>query len=198
MEKNIAHLNSRPGGTNHTANQKRIAEAGFSVMQEQEAVGIGPGSDDMRSLNGAGYEKHEPMHPPYESTEGDRIQRRILVVEDDPSLATLESEILTAHGYIVVTVLSGELAIMALRSAIPDLVVLDLELPGSVNGWEVLQELRTAANIPVLVTTSATTAVRQHIRSRGESRYTLDHLPKPYPMQTLLKRVKRMLMIAPH
>ena len=168
-------------------------------MQEKEAVGTGPGSDDMRSLNGAGREKHVPMHPTYEeSTEGERIQRRILVVEDDPSLATLESEILTAHGYIVVTVHSGELAITALHSAIPDLVVLDLELPGSVNGWEVLQELRTAANTPVLVTTSATTAVRQHIRSRGESRYTLDHLPKPYPMQTLLKRVKRMLMIAPH
>ncbi|SRR5579884_1411051 len=166
-------------------------------MQENEAVGTGPGSDNMRSLNGAGHEMPMPAHPISESTEGERI-RRILVVEDDPSLATLESEILTAHGYIVVTVHSGELAISALQSAIPDLVVLDLELPGSVNGWEVLQKLRTAANTPVLVTTSATTAVRQHIRSRGESRYTLDHLPKPYPMQALLKRVKRMLMIAPH
>jgi DNA-binding response OmpR family regulator len=167
-------------------------------MQEKEAVGTGPGSDDMRSLNGAGHEQEVPIDPTNESTEGEQIRRRILVVEDDPSLATLESERLTAHGYIVVTVHSGELAITALHSAIPDLVVLDLELPGSVNGWEVLQELRTAANTPVLVTTSATTAVRQHILSRGESRYTLDHLPKPYPMQTLLKRVKRMLMIAPH
>lgn len=167
-------------------------------MQENEAVGTGPGSDDMRSLNGAGHEMQMLTHPTHESTEGEHIQRRILVVEDDPSLATLESEILTAHGYIVVTVHSGELAITALQSTIPDLVVLDLELPGSVNGWEVLQKLRTAANTPVLVTTSATTAVRQHIRSRGESRYTLDHLPKPYPMQVLLKRVKRMLMIAPH
>jgi DNA-binding response OmpR family regulator len=167
-------------------------------MQEKEAVGTGPGSDDMRSLNGAGHEMQMPTPPTNESTEGEQTRRRILVVEDDPSLATLESEILTAHGYIVVTVHSGELALTALQSAIPDLVVLDLELPGSVNGWEVLQELRTAANTPVLVTTSATTAVRQHIRNRGESRYTLDHLPKPYPMQALLKRVKRMLMTAPH
>jgi DNA-binding response OmpR family regulator len=167
-------------------------------MHEQEAVDTGPGNGDMSLLQGEAHEIHVSQRPTQEIPEGtSRTIQRILVVEDDPTLATLESEILTAHGYIVVTVHSGELAITALRSAIPDLVVLDLELPGSIQGWEVLQMLRTTASIPVLVTTSATTAVRQHIRSRGESRITLDHLPKPYPMQTLLKRVKRMLMIAP-
>ncbi len=167
-------------------------------MHEQEAVDTGPGNGDMSLLQGAAHEVHVSGHPTQEILEGtSRTIQRILVVEDDPTLATLESEILTAHGYIVVTVHSGELAITALRSAIPDLVVLDLELPGSIKGWEVLQMLRDTASIPVLVTTSATTAVRQHIRSRGESRITLDHLPKPYPMQALLKRVKRMLMIAP-
>jgi len=167
-------------------------------MHEQEAVDTGPGNGDMSLLQGVAHEMHVPGRPTQETLEGtSRTIQRILVVEDDPTLATLESEILTAHGYIVVTVHSGELAITALRSAIPDLVVLDLELPGSIKGWEVLQMLRDTASIPVLVTTSATTAVRQHIRSRGESRITLDHLPKPYPMQALLKRVKRMLMIAP-
>jgi DNA-binding response OmpR family regulator len=167
-------------------------------MHEQEAVDTGPGNGDMSLLQGEAHEIHVSQRPTQEIPEGtSRTIQRILVVEDDPTLATLESEILTAHGYIVVTVHSGELAITALRSAIPDLVVLDLELPGSIKGWEVLQMLRTTASIPVLVTTSATTAVRQHIRSRGESRITLDHLPKPYPMQALLKRVKRMLMIAP-
>lgn len=167
-------------------------------MHEQEAVDTGPGNGDMSLLQGEAYAIPVSQHPKQEIPEGtSRTIQRILVVEDDPTLATLESEILTAHGYIVVTVHSGELAITALRSAIPDLVVLDLELPGSIKGWEVLQMLRTTASIPVLVTTSATTAVRQHIRSRGESRITLDHLPKPYPMQTLLKRVRRMLMIAP-
>jgi len=166
-------------------------------MHEQEAVGRGPGNDDMSLLKGVAHQSRVPVHPIQESLEEQHPPQRILVVEDDPTLATLEAEILTAHGYLVVTVHSGELAITALRSAIPDLVVLDLELPGSVKGWEVLQMLRSTARIPVLVTTSATTAVRQYIRSRGESRITLDHLPKPYPMQTLLKRVKRMLMIAP-
>ncbi len=119
--------------------------------------------------------------------------QRILVVEDDPTLAALEVEVLTAHGYTVVTVHSGELAITTLRHLIPDLVVLDLELTGNLNGWEVFQELRTIADIPVLITSSLVSVVRTYMRDSGETRCTLDHLPKPYLMQTLLKRVKRML-----
>ena len=84
--------------------------------------------------------------------ERQQTTQRILVVEDDPTLAAVEGEVLTAHGYTVVTVHSGELAITTLRHLIPDLVVLDLELTGNINGWEVLQELRTIAAIPVLIT----------------------------------------------
>ena len=121
---------------------------------------------------------------------------QILVVEDDASLARLEGEILTAHGYMVAIAGNGELAIAALRQSIPDLVLLDLELSGTMNGWDVLRALRTYARVPVLLT-SAESAVRKQIRTSGEDKSTLDHLPKPYPMQTLLKRIRRMLVIAP-
>ena len=93
--------------------------------------------------------------------------QHILVVEDDSTLASLEVEVLTAHGYTVVTVHSGELAITTLRHLIPDLVVLDLELIGNINGWEVLQELRTIAHIPVLITSSSAVAVRTYMRDSG-------------------------------
>src|SRR6266705_1985198 len=122
----------------------------------------------------------------------------ILLVEDDHTLASLEAGILTAHGFTVVTVESGEQAIALLHGFIPDLVVLDLDLTGHVQGWEVLEALRTSASIPVLLTTSSATAVRHSIRSRGETKHTLDHLPKPYPMHLLLKRIKRLLSTAPH
>lgn len=134
----------------------------------------------------------DPCHQP---DERQQTIQRILVVEDDPTLAALEVEVLTAHGYAVVTVHSGELAMTTLRHLIPDLVVLDLELTGNMNGWEVFQELRTIADIPVLITSSSVAAVRIYMRDSGETRCTLDHLPKPYLMQTLLKRVKRMLPI---
>jgi DNA-binding response OmpR family regulator len=133
------------------------------------------------------------VDPSQQPDDRQQTTQRILVVEDDPTLATVEGEVLTAHGYAVVTVHSGELAITTLRHLIPDLVVLDLELTGNINGWEVLQELRTIAAIPVLITSSSVAAVRTYMRDSGETRCTLDHLPKPYPMQTLLKRVKRML-----
>ncbi|HEY4387646.1 MAG TPA: response regulator [Ktedonobacteraceae bacterium] len=120
----------------------------------------------------------------------------ILLVEDDLTLATLEAGVLTAHGFTVDIVNSGERAIAILHQSLPDLVVLDIELTGLIQGWEVLEALRAIAAIPVLLTTSSTSAVRERIRSLGETRLTLDHLPKPYPMQTLLKRVKRMLMVA--
>ncbi|GCE21199.1 response regulator transcription factor [Dictyobacter kobayashii] len=121
----------------------------------------------------------------------------ILVVEDDPTLATLETDTLTAQGYTVVTVPSGELAITTLHHAIPDLVVLDLELTGEIHGWEVLQVVRSLAPIPVLITSSSVTRARLYMRQSGETRLTLDHLPKPYPLQALLKRIQRMLPISP-
>lgn len=125
-------------------------------------------------------------------------RKYILLVEDDQTLAALEASILTAHGYSVKVIHNGELAITEIQHAIPDLVVLDLELADSIDGWGVLQALRTNAAIPVLITTSSAIAVRSYMHTYQESKLTLDHLPKPYPMQTFLKRVQRMLMIAPH
>ncbi|HEY6287760.1 MAG TPA: response regulator [Ktedonobacteraceae bacterium] len=121
----------------------------------------------------------------------------ILVVEDDSSLANLEAGILKAHGYMVAIASNGEMAITVLEHTMPDLVLLDLDLSGTINGWDVLQMLRTYSSTPVLLT-SAESAVNRQIRIRGETRSTLDLLPKPFLMQTLLKRIERMLTIAPY
>ena len=121
----------------------------------------------------------------------------ILVVEDDSSLANLEAGMLKAHGYLVAVANNGEIAITILEHDQPDLVLLDLDLSGAINGWDVLQRLRTYSNTPVLLT-SAETSVNRQIRFRGETRSTLDLLPKPFLMQTLLKRIERMLTIAPY
>jgi DNA-binding response OmpR family regulator len=134
-----------------------------------------------------------------EGAMGQTFQGHILLVEDDASLARLEADILMARGYIVTPVENGELALNVLREVIPDLVLLDLDLPGAVNGWDVLQALRAYAGTsetPVLLTSAEATA-QKHLRMRGEARSTLDHLPKPYPVQLLLKRIKRMLDMTP-
>ncbi len=121
----------------------------------------------------------------------------ILVVEDDSSLANLEAGILKARGYLVTIASNGEMAITILEQNVPDLVLLDLDLSGTINGWDVLQRLRTHSRTPVLLT-SAQSSVNKHIRFRGETRSTLGLLPKPFLMQTLLKRIERMLTIAPY
>jgi two-component system copper resistance phosphate regulon response regulator CusR len=121
----------------------------------------------------------------------------ILVVEDDSSLANLEASILKAHGYLVAIASNGEMALTTLESEMPDLVLLDLDLSGAINGWDVLQMLRTYSRTPVLLT-SAESSVNRQIRFRGEAKSTLDLLAKPFLMQTLLKRIERMLTIAPY
>lgn len=123
--------------------------------------------------------------------------RRILVVEDDLTLANLEVEVLAAHGYAVTQVPDGEQALTSLHQSPPDLVVLDFELAGNLTGMDVLEFLRLHAGIPVLFTSSEEMALRRYIRASGESRATLDHLSKPYSMHALLVRIERMLTRAP-
>ncbi|HLH61037.1 MAG TPA: response regulator [Ktedonobacteraceae bacterium] len=166
-------------------------------MQDRDAASSSPGGGQLNSLNKATSNDVRVFdHPMHSQAAVSRHSHKILVVEDDTSLASLEANFLTASGYATEIASNGELAIVALQQAIPDLVLLDLDLAGSISGWEVLKVLRTYSSTPVLLTSSAP-AVRQHIRSHGESRATLDHLPKPYPMHTLLKRIERMLTIGP-
>ena len=167
-------------------------------MHDMNAANTMPGDGNVSMMNGTTSEKQavQANSPPAMREMPDTMPR-ILIVEDDPSLAQLEASYLKACHYSVVIAGTGELAITALTDFNPDLVVLDLELPGELSGWDVLQVLRMKASIPVLVTTSLTQDIRRHLRSNGETRLTLDHLPKPYPMQTLLRRIKRMLTIVP-
>ena len=166
-------------------------------MQDKDAANTLPESGNMKTLDEASLKDvQSSASSRQKQLEEAKTVRHILVVDDDASLARLEGAILTAHGYMVAIAGNGELAIAALRQSIPDLVLLDLELSGSMSGWDVLRALRSHARIPVLLT-SAESTVRKQMRTSGENKSTLDHLAKPYPMQTLLKRIQRMLMIAP-
>ena len=170
----------------------------MSVMQDRDAADTLPDGGDMSIWNKSTlYGAQSLTKPPQQQVREQGSSYRILVVEDDSSLANLEADILTAHGYMVAIASNGEMAITVLEQALPDLVLLDLDLSGTINGWDVLQILRTYSATPVLLT-SAESAVNRQIRIRGETRSTLDLLPKPYLMQTLLKRIERMLTIAPY
>ncbi|MBE3560922.1 MAG: response regulator [Ktedonobacteraceae bacterium] len=162
-------------------------------MHDQDTASTTPGGDSTSIADGI----HTTGHPTPRQSAGPGRTCYILLVEDDQSLASLEASTLIAQGFTVVSVESGERAITALSQMRPDLVVLDLELTGSVTGWDVLRTIRaqsTTAPIPVLLTTSSIATVRTYIQVYGESKLTLDHLPKPYSIPTFLKRVRRMLV----
>lgn len=90
-------------------------------------------------------------------------QAHVLVVDDDAVHREVVADILRAEGYEVAIVASGEACLEAVRASPPDVVLLDLMLPG-MDGAAVLQELRTdarLAGIRVLLTTGVRTA---HLR----------------------------------
>jgi len=116
----------------------------------------------------------------------------ILVVEDDEDILELVSYNLTKAGYRVTTAASGEAAIKAARSKPPDLVLLDLMLPG-VDGLEVCNTLRRdqrTANIPVIMLTARS---EEADIVAGLELGADDYITKPFSPRVLLARIKAVL-----
>lgn len=117
---------------------------------------------------------------------------RILVVDDEPDIAALVAFHLARESYRVRTAASGTEAIAALEAEAPDLVVLDLMLPG-MSGLEVLREIRgreELAEVPVILLT-ARAEVEQRIE--GLSLGADDYVTKPFSPRELILRVGAVL-----
>jgi len=115
---------------------------------------------------------------------------RILIVEDDASLASGIAQILQGDGHAVDTMKSGEQALLATGLEHFGLVILDIGLPG-IDGFEVLRKLRsTDHRLPVLVLTA-----RDQIEDRvhGLELGADDYMVKPFAMPELVARVRALL-----
>ena len=115
--------------------------------------------------------------------------RRILVVDDDPLVATTIQRVLRPEGYEVDIALGGAVALDHLRDRRPDLVVLDVMMPG-IDGFEVCRQLRADGDLPILFLTARTTTAD---RVRGLDRGADDYLGKPFAYAELLARVRALL-----
>ncbi len=119
-----------------------------------------------------------------------RIVPRLLVVEDEPSLALTLADRLLAEGYRVEVRGDGESALDAARELPFDLVILDVMLPG-IDGFEVCRELRrTGGQIPVLMLTARSEVVDKVV---GLKLGADDYLTKPFEIEELLARVEALL-----
>ena len=113
----------------------------------------------------------------------------ILLVEDDPTLSETVEYNLRHQGYDVTTAADGHAALAAARRDQPDLLLLDVMLPG-LDGFEVCRILRREMNVPILMLTARSDEID---RVLGLEMGADDYLTKPFSMRELLARVKALL-----
>jgi DNA-binding response OmpR family regulator len=119
------------------------------------------------------------------------MTKRILVVEDDRSIARLLRDNLNFEGFEVECTESGEDAVAAAKRFIPDLVVLDLMLPGGIDGFELCRTFSQASNRTAVIILTAR-GLRQD-RVRGLKMGADDYVIKPFALDELLARVHAVL-----
>ncbi len=117
---------------------------------------------------------------------------RILVVDDDPVIVRLLEVNFRLEGFEVVTALRGEDALALSREAPPDIILLDVMMPG-MDGYEVCRQLRETpelAQVPVLFLSAR---ARDDDRSRGMGLGVADYVTKPFDPTELVALVRRHL-----
>ncbi|GAB3685534.1 response regulator transcription factor [Actinocorallia lasiicapitis] len=118
-----------------------------------------------------------------------RSGSRVLVAEDDPKQARLIRLYLEQEGHSVLVVGDGRSALAEARDHAPDLVVLDLMMPG-LDGLQVCRTLRAESAVPILMLTARSTEDDQ---LRGLDFGADDYLTKPYSPRVLAARVRALL-----
>jgi len=117
------------------------------------------------------------------------MSKKILLVEDDEELADLVSVYLTKNNFMVEMVHDGELAVAKIRQRSPDIVILDVMLPGK-NGMEVCREVRQYYQGPILMLTALDDDLDQML---GLELGADDYIVKPIKPRLLLTRIRTVL-----
>ena len=115
--------------------------------------------------------------------------KTILVVDDEPKIADLARDYLEHAGFTVRTAADGEAALAAVRRDRPDLVVLDLGLPG-LDGLDVTRAIRRDSNLPVIMLTARDDELDKLL---GLELGADDYLTKPFSPRELVARVRAVL-----
>jgi DNA-binding response OmpR family regulator len=113
----------------------------------------------------------------------------VLIVDDEPKIVRLVADYLGAAGFSVTTARSGDEALMRVRTGAPDLVVLDLGLPG-LDGLDVTRAIRRSGELPIIMLTARDDETDRII---GLELGADDYVTKPFSPRELVARVRAVL-----
>jgi len=122
----------------------------------------------------------------------DQVESKILVVDDKPENLHLLSNALGKEGYKVKCVVNGEMALIVAKSVIPDLILLDIAMPG-IDGYQVCQRLKcnhVTQNIPIIFLSASNDSVD---RIKALNAGGIDYINKPFQIDEVLLRIKNQL-----
>ncbi|HVF19165.1 MAG TPA: response regulator, partial [Mycobacteriales bacterium] len=117
------------------------------------------------------------------------MRGRVLVVDDDPALAEMLGIVLRSEGFEPSFVADGERAMAAFRQTKPDVVLLDIMLPGK-DGLEVCRAIRAESGVPIVMLTARTDTIDVVL---GLESGADDYVVKPFKPKELIARVRARL-----
>lgn len=120
-------------------------------------------------------------------------KKYILCIEDEPEMIELMRLVLEREGYETRGAVGGEQGLKALREKKPDLVLLDLMMPG-IDGWEVYRQMRAdkaLVDIPVIIVTAKAQSIDKVLGLQVAK--VADYITKPFGPKELVSSVKRVL-----
>ncbi len=117
------------------------------------------------------------------------MSTRVLVIEDSEAERAMAEDRLQKAGYIVSTAADGTEGMRRLYELHPDIVLLDIVLPG-IDGWKLLEQIRQLTDVPVIMVTGLNSEIE---RIRGLRGGADDYIGKPYSAAELLARIEAVL-----
>ena len=117
------------------------------------------------------------------------MKTRILLVDDDPNIRQLVELYLKKEGFEAEMADRGDLAVQKCKTAPPDLMLLDVMLPG-MDGWQVLREVRRTSALPIIMLTAKDETFDKVL---GLELGADDYIAKPFDMKELVARIKAVL-----